>query len=46
MKFKTDPINALLAVVVVWGAVSLIDIRDTVLTGDTDEPMLAVSSSR
>ncbi len=41
-RLTADPINTLLAVVVVWGAVSLIEIHDTVLTGETDEPMLAV----
>ncbi len=40
-----DLLTASIALVLVWGAFSLLDVHDSVMTGDHDEQMLASSDT-
>lgn len=44
--FTADLLTVSIALVLVWGAFSLLDVHDSVMTGDHDEQMLAASETR
>lgn len=44
--FTADLLTASIGLVLVWGAFSLLDVHDSVMTGDHDEQMLAQSDAR